>query len=164
MAADHPEDFYGAMGRMVCVSAVLEDQITSLRHALANAEQGRFTHQPVSEQIRIARTLTRDLPAPEADLVGAFLRDAEAAFATRNTLVHSSFPSQPSGKLWGHRPVRSKEVTDGTADCVETSVDEMRRFIGELVRLVQHFNQVFASYAQSRHAVSARHITPGSRS
>lgn len=140
----HPDEFYGAVGRIVCVSAVLEDQITSIRHALAHVEQGRFTHEPVSTQIFTARQLSGGLRPPGPDLVDAFLSRAEVAFAKRNELVHSSFPSQPSGKLIGHRPARSKKVTDGTADIVETSVDKLKLFIGELADLVQSFNRVFA--------------------
>lgn len=36
----HPDEFYGTIGRIVCVCAVLEEQITTLRHSLAGAEQG----------------------------------------------------------------------------------------------------------------------------
>ncbi len=146
----HPEEFYGAMGRIVCVSAVLEDKITSLRHTLGHVEQGLFTHEPVSQQITEARRLSRDLPPPVPDQVGAFLSRAKDAFAKRNEFVHSSFPFQPSGKVFGHRPARSKDVTDGTADVVETSVDEMKLFIGELAALVQGFNPLFALCSSTR--------------
>jgi len=141
----HPEDFYGALGRIVCVSAVLEDKITSLRHTLEQVEQGRFAHEPAGQQIPKARELAgAHLSPPDADRVRAFLDRAKDAFKRRNDFVHSSFPSQPAGRVFGHRPARSKKVTDGTADVIETSVDIMRLFIGDLATLVQEFNAIFA--------------------
>ncbi len=147
----HPNEFYGAIGRIVCVCAVLEDKVTTLRHTLANAEQGKFTHEPVSAQINAARGLTRELPDPDAQEVGRFLDAAGAAFRHRNELVHSSFPAQPDGRIWGHRATRDKAVTDGTADTVETTLDDLHAFIGELAQLVRSFNQVHALVGVRRH-------------
>src|SRR4051794_25713204 len=39
----HPDKFYGSVGRVVCVCAVLEDKVTTLRHTLARAQQGQYT-------------------------------------------------------------------------------------------------------------------------
>ncbi len=33
----HPNEFYCAIGRVVCVCAVLEDKVTTLRHTLERA-------------------------------------------------------------------------------------------------------------------------------
>jgi hypothetical protein len=141
---DHPDDFYAAVGRVVCVCAVLEDKITTLRHTLARVEQGRFAHQPVSEQIRVARTLARRLPNSAAETVDTFLNRVDTVITTRNAVVHSSFPAQPSGRLWGHRPARDRSVTDGRADTFETSIEDLKHLIGELAELVQTFNAVLA--------------------
>lgn len=140
----HPDEFYGAIGRVVCVCAVLEDKITTLRHTLARAQQGQYTRQLVTQQIDVARSLSRDLSGSAAQTVTAFLDAVEGAFRRRNDLVHSSFPAQPDGRLWGHRPTRDKSVIDGSADTVETSIEELHGFIRELAELVQRFNQVHA--------------------
>ncbi|NPD04866.1 hypothetical protein HN031_09250 [Nocardioides sp. zg-1308] len=140
----HPEEFYGAMGRIVCICAVLEDKVASLRHALVRVQQGRFTHEPTSAQIKTSRRLSRDLPDPAPSLIGAFLGRAQVAFDRRNELVHSSFPAQASGRIWGHRAAREKSVTDGSTDTVVTSVEEMGAFIRELATLVWDFNHVYA--------------------
>jgi hypothetical protein len=140
----HPDEFYSAIGRVVCVCAVLEDKVMTLRHTLAGAEQGRFTREPVSAQIKAARALSNGLPEPGPEKINSFCDKAEAAFHHRNELVHSSFPAQPDGRLWGHRPARSKALTDGTADTVETTIGELRAFMGELASLVGVFNQVHA--------------------
>ncbi len=104
----HPDGFYGAIGRVVCVCAVLEEKVTALRHTLANAQQGEFTHEPVSAQINAARRLMQELPDQDAQEVGRFLDAAGAAFRHRNELVHSSFPAQPDGRIWGHRATRDR--------------------------------------------------------
>jgi len=150
----HPEEFYGAIGRVVCVCAVLEDQVTTLRHTLTGANQGAHTHEPVGKQIKVARAHLDELEDPARRAVEAFLDDAEAAFQHRNKLVHSSFPAQADGRLWGHRPARDRTVTDGQADTVRTSMDELRAFIAQLATLVGSFNQVHASAgvrARGRH-------------
>jgi hypothetical protein len=140
----HPDEFYGAIGRIVCVCAVLEDKTITLRHTLAGAQQGQHTHQPVSKQIDVARSLSHALPERAAQKVTAYLDQVDYAFRRRNELVHSSFPVQPDGRLWGHRPIRDKNVTDGSADTVVTSFGELREFICELAQLVQEFNGVHA--------------------
>jgi len=138
----HPNEFFSAIGRVVCVCAVLEEKVTTLRHTLERAGQGSFTHQPVSKQIIRARELSRRLPEPGPAEIGAFCDNAEAAFQRRNELVHSSFPAQPDGRLWGHRPVRDKSTTDGSVQTVETTLEELSVFISELARLVRDFNTV----------------------
>ena len=82
-------------------------------------------------------------PDPAPSLVGAFLDRAQVAIDRRNQLVHSSFPAQASGQIWGHRAAREKSVTDGSTDTV-VSVEEMRAFIRELATLVRDFNHVYA--------------------
>jgi hypothetical protein len=146
----HPDEFYGALGRIVGVSAVLEDKVTILRHTLANAQQDEFTHEPVSSQIKAARTLCQGLPDHAASRIKEFLDAAQEAFVRRNDLVHSSFPAQPDGRVWGHRPTRARDVTDGTAATVETSIDDVRAFIAHLADLVESFNGVHALAATGR--------------
>jgi hypothetical protein len=138
----HPNEFFGAIGRIVCVCAVLEAQVTTLRHTLEGSGQGNFTHEPASDQVRRARTLARELDEPGLQRIESFCDGAEAAFARRNGLVHSSFPAQSDGRFWGHRPTRDKSITDGTAQTVETTLEDLRGFIAELSRLVRDFNTV----------------------
>ena len=140
----HPDEFYGAIGRVVCVCAVLEDKVTTLRHTLARADQGRFTHEPVGAQIKSARALSSGLPNPGPERINSFCDKVQAAFQHRNELVHSSFPAQPDGRLWGHRPARNRAVIDGSVDTVETTVEDLRVFILELVHLLNEFNEIHA--------------------
>lgn len=140
----HPDEFYGAVGRVVCVCAVLEDQVTTLRHTLANARQGESTHEPISSQVRAARALSRTLSDHAGHAVEEFLDAVQSGFLRRNDLVHSSFPAQADGRLWGHRPTRVRTVKDATPDTVETSLEDLRAFIGQLSGLVRSFNGVHA--------------------
>lgn len=145
-----PDEFYAAIGRVVCVCAVLEDKVTTLRHTLAGTQQGQYTQQQVSKQIDAARSLSQELGDPALRTIRLFLDDVEVAFRRRNDLVHSSFPAQPDGRIWGHRPTRDKSVIDGTADYVETSINDLCAFIGELAELVRRFNQVHAMASTAR--------------
>lgn len=140
----HADVFFIAMGRIVCVSACLEEKLTALRHALASEHQGRFTQQAVSVQIVEARKLLGRLPISDAAAVSAYLDRVGDAFKKRNEYVHSSFPAQSDGRLWGHRPTRDKTIIDGTADTIDTSPEEMDMFILHLAGLVKDFNQIFA--------------------
>jgi hypothetical protein len=126
--------------------------VTTLRHTLAKVQPGQLTHEPVGQQINAARTLTETLPEHAARSVGAFLDTAQETFDRRNAFVHSSFPAQPDGRLWGHRPTRHRAITDGRADTVETDLTDLRAFIGELSKLVTSFNGVHALAAAGRHA------------
>lgn len=69
----HPDELYAAVGRVLCVCAVLEDQVTTLRDTLAGASQGQFTQQPVKAQIDSAGTLSRRLPAAAASVIAVSL-------------------------------------------------------------------------------------------
>lgn len=138
----HPDEFYGVVGRIVCVCAVLEDEVTTVRHTLAGAQHGKFTHEPISAQIVAARRASQSLPQRAAQEIVAYLDESEAAFHHRNALVHSAFPAQPDGRIWGHRATRNRTVFDGTADTVETTLEELRLFLCELAGLVRRFNQV----------------------
>lgn len=111
---------------------------------LAGTQQGRFTHEPVSQQVKISRSLARGLPEHTAGSVEAYLDAVQSAFERRNDLVHSSFPAQPDGRLWGHRPTRDRTVTDGRADTVETNMEDLGIFIGQLARLVTAFGGIHA--------------------
>lgn len=130
---------------------------TRSRHCvtLADAKQGQYTQQPVSKQIDVARSLSVRSPDPAMQAISPFLDEAESAFYRRNDLVHSSFPAQADGRLWGHRPTRDKSVVDGTADTVETSIGQLRAFIVELAELVKRFNQLQAIASTSRVQSSA---------
>lgn len=140
----HPEEFYGLIGRIICVCAVLEDKVTTLRHTLERAPQGQFTHQPVSDQIERARALADRPGAPHATQVQEFCDEVKQAFDHRNELVHSSFPAQADGTIWGHRPHRGRSVTDGRAQTVKLTLEELYAFLDEVVRLVKNFNHIHA--------------------
>jgi hypothetical protein len=140
----HPDEFYGAVGRIVCASAVLEQQISAMRHALAQVQQGTYSHEQVSDHIRAARKFAKSLPDQDGQRVRAFLKRAERAFDKRNDVVHSAFPAQADGRIYGHRPIRDRAVTDGTSTPFETTMPELKEFIGRLSGLAREFNRVHA--------------------
>lgn len=140
----HPDEFYGAVGRIVCVCAVLEQQLSAMRHALEQVEQDKFSQQPASSHSKIARELLHELSPEDGERVRQFLDRADVVLSRRNSIVHSSFPAQAEGRLWGHRPTRNKAVTDGSGQTIETTVEALKEFVSELSKLAEDFNQVFA--------------------
>lgn len=79
---------------------------------------------------------------PAAAYVTRFFDDADRAIVRRNAIVHSLFPAQSTGELWGHRRTRDKAVTDGSPAIVESSVPDLKQFVGELSELVRRFPAV----------------------
>ena len=71
-----------------------------------------------------------------------YLTRIDVAFSERNDLVHSSFPAQASGEIFGYRRARDKSLTDGTVETVGTTLEELRMFVGRLGDLVLEFNAV----------------------
>lgn len=94
----HRNEFFSAIGRVVCVCAVLEAKVTTLRHTLERTGQGSFTNQPVSQQIIRVRDLSRRLPEPGPDRIGAFC-DAPRPHSTAamNLCTVLSRPNQMDG-------------------------------------------------------------------
>lgn len=118
VVGQHPGEFYGAIGRVVCVCAVLEDQVTTLRHTLARARQGQFMHQAVKAQIDAARTLALRLPQPAAVTITVFLDEVAEACAQLDTVA----PGQLRGV-----PSRCPEPTGGAKTPVLIAADECIR-------------------------------------
>ena len=140
----HPDEFYGAVGRIVCVCGVVEQQLSAMRHALGQIEHDKFNQQPASSQSKISRQLSHELPPEDGERVRQFLDRADLLLAKRNSIVHSSFPAQGDGRLWGHRSARNRAITDGSVETLVTTMPELKEFVAELSNLAEDFNQVFA--------------------
>lgn len=139
----HPEAFWGGMGRVASLSALLEDRLltllTSLRGEAADASPPPAMGVLLSrlENERDART---DLAA-WADF-GEYLVRARRCANYRNDLIHSIWPVQPGGRiLFGHRLralPRAERTEDGPLaerKLVTTNLDELRSIVSDLVVL-----------------------------
>ena len=125
------------MGRIVMLSATLENRLLSIYQALVVAAQSEHTNVPVGKLIkRCGDELHRLDSRPEHRLLlETFLADAKAIIERRNHYVHNLWPAQAGDKLWGWRPSRDKNVLEAVT--VETTLGEMRADLEALVALLE---------------------------
>jgi hypothetical protein len=132
----HPEDLFSIMGRIVMLSATLENRLVSIYQSLMRAAQSEYTNVPVGKLInRCGDELHRLDGRPDHRLLmETFLADAEAIIERRNHYVHNLWPAQAGDKLWGWRPSRDKNVLEAVT--VETTLEEIRADLKALVALL----------------------------
>lgn len=105
------EEFFGLIGRVTMVAAVLENRLTVLVTELAGSQQsthaGKMSGELISE---IGKELDKRPPGFKAE--GTDLTDRlTIAFARRNEIVHSLWPNPSLTNAWGHRLVRTRKQT-----------------------------------------------------
>jgi len=138
MLGPMPEAFYGTVGRIVTLSALLEDRLRALLQAITHTSQveyarlapGRF----IPELQKHAALLGADWE-PFAD----YLTRVYAALGRRNELVHSLWQAKDD-HFFGHRLDRTPQRASTTR-----TLPELRADIADLIRLVddwQHWHMV----------------------
>jgi hypothetical protein len=132
----HHEDFFPLLGRIVALSARLENHVLVIYQSLVGATQNEYTNVPVGKLLeRCRKELHRfDGRPSDRQLVEAFLTKAEAIVERRNHYVHNLWPAQPEGRLFGWRPPREKGAQE--AIIVEATLPEMRSDLASLVDLL----------------------------
>lgn len=133
----HHEDFFALLGRIVALSASLENHVLVLYQSLVGAAQNEYTNVPVGKLLdRCFKELHRlDGRPGDHQLVEIFLSNAEAIIERRNHYVHNLWPAQPGGRLFGWRPPREKGAQE--AITVEATLPEMRSDLASLVDLLE---------------------------
>jgi len=132
----HDKDFFPLLGRVVALSASLENHVLVIYQSLVGAAQNEYTNVPVAELVERCRKELHRLDGRPSDrqLVEAFLAKAEAIVERRNHYVHNLWPAQPGGRLFGWRPPREKGAQE--AITVEATLREMRSDLASLVDLL----------------------------
>lgn len=132
----HHEDFFSLLGRIVVLSAVLENHVLVVYQSLVRAAQNEHTSLPVRNLLERCRKELHRLDGCPNDhqLVETFLKEAEAMIERRNHYVHNLWPAQPGGRLFGWRPPRNKGSQD--AITVDATLVEMRGDLASLVDLL----------------------------
>lgn len=133
----HREDLFSMLGRIVMLSATLENRLLSIYQSLMGASRSEFTNVPVGKLIgRCNDELHRLDGRPDHRLLlETFLADAKVIIEQRNHYVHNLWPAQAGDKLWGWRPSRDKNVLEAVT--VETTLEEMRADLDALVALLE---------------------------
>jgi hypothetical protein len=132
----HHEDFFALLGRVVALSASLENHVLVIYQSLVGAAQNHHTNVPVGNLLARCRKELHRLEGRPNDrqLVEIFLSKAETTIERRNHYVHNLWPAQPGGRLFGWRPPREKGAQE--AITVEATLPEMRRDLASLVELL----------------------------
>jgi hypothetical protein len=131
----HPEEFFSMLGRIVSLAATLENKILSFYQYLVGRSQTEQSELSVSQHIaKSLKELQRLkelelLPQGEVELAEQWLQEAKAITRRRNDYVHSLWPAQGGGMLFGWRVLRMK---GGVVESVELTQDDMRKDLNRL--------------------------------
>lgn len=148
----HPEEFFSLLGRLVALSALLENRVLVFYQYLVGRRQDQHTELGVSKLIENALDALSRLPEPaNRKLAEEFLIDANAITGKRNDYVHNLWPAQGDGQLFGWRMPQRKNAP-GTLTTA-SSLEEMRADLRRLVDLlnVNRMNRVIGLVAGGRH-------------
>jgi hypothetical protein len=136
----HPEEFFSILGRIVSLTATLENKILSFYQYLVGRSQSEHSELKVSQHIaKSLKELQRlkqleRLPQGEVKLAEQWLVEAKAITGRRNDYVHSLWPAQGDGKLFGWRVLQRK---GGVVEVVELTQDDMRNDLNRLIALLE---------------------------
>lgn len=129
----HPERFYSMLGRIVSLAAILENKTLGFYQDVVGGTQDDFIELSLSALIAKSLKELHRLPEADAELARQWLSEAQAISSRRNDYVHSLWPAQGDGKLFGWRRRRMK---DGTTKIVELTMDDMGADLQRLVALL----------------------------
>jgi len=73
----HPEEFFSLLGRIVALSALLENRVLVFYQHLVGAEPGQYTHLGVGKLIDCAKKKIAVLDPADRKLAEEFLREAK---------------------------------------------------------------------------------------
>ena len=158
----HPEEFFSTLGRIVSLAAILENKILAFYQYLVGRSQTEQSELSVSrhvakslKELRRLKELGR-LPQSEVELAEQWLLDARAMTRRRNDYVHSLWPAQGDGKLFGWRVLQRN---GGVVEFLELTPDDMRNDLNRLVALLElnRLHRVLGLVSAGEHLGSQEH-------
>jgi hypothetical protein len=130
----HPEEFYSMLGRIVSLAAILENKTLGFYQDLVGGTQDEYIELSISVLIKNSLEELHRLPAADAQFARQWLTEARGISNRRNDYVHSLWPAQGDGKLFGWRKRRTK---DGTTKIVKLTMKDMHSDLQRLVALLE---------------------------
>lgn len=102
----HDEALFSMVGRIVMLSATLENRLLTIYQALKGAAQNEYTNLSMGRLISgSSDELHRlDRRPDHRQMLETFLAEAKAVIERRNHYVHNLWPAQACGTMWGWRP------------------------------------------------------------
>jgi len=139
-----PDDFYGLVGRVALLAALLDDRLLSMVWALRNEPQPVQAGQPSAELLRLA---TSGLLRHDDELRTAgeqLLAQTKEALDARNAIVHSIWPNPSLTNARGWRPViqRRRTETGEWTQWIELDEAKLRELILSMVRLISDHDRL----------------------
>jgi hypothetical protein len=141
------DEFYGMVGRVVLVAALLEDRLLCLLWALDRAPQPTHAGKLRSELMTLCREKASVLSANLRDDMIAFLDDSDRVFDQRNAIVHSVWPdpSLTSARGWRSVVEKRRQVPHDYTVWIATDESKLRALLAEMVSLVERCNSLEAA-------------------
>jgi hypothetical protein len=147
-----PEAFYGMVGRVAMLSALLELRLLDLRTELCRAPQDAYTGQSGTTLIGECRARLPQYEPAFADTAGVVLGAAREALLKRHEVIHSVWPEPGLDSAYGWRPVpeRRRKTPGQTYVNVTLGPGELAGFIATLVDLVHEVDGLRQAAPQAR--------------
>lgn len=143
----HDEDFYGAIGRIAGLCALIENQTLVLFQTMMNLPQTTDTQLPASQLLDKAFKGLDSIDGDEnKKILFQYFTDVKTTLRQRNDYIHNLWPKQPGDSLFGWRPNPDKETRAHQPHIVtQTNLGELKAFIVTLVEVVRCRDQVYGS-------------------
>ncbi|MBZ5735140.1 hypothetical protein K8Z61_11605 [Nocardioides sp. TRM66260-LWL] len=140
-----PDEFYGAVGRIICLSALLENKMLSLYQALTGSQQDEHTRLPLSELVnRCSAVVSAAGPSDTRDRMSTYLVLVDSATKDRNDYAHNLWPAQPDGQFFGWRPGRATRASDNEDQMTSKNFADLQGTIDLLVASLAEWPHCFA--------------------
>lgn len=155
LTGHHPEEFFSLLGRIVALSALLENRVLVFYQYLVGRRQDQHTELGVGRLITNALSEIRRLTLPaDRELAAEFLTEAKAITTRRNNYVHNLWPAQTDGRLFGWRVPQKRNAREAltTVSTLEEMRDDLRRLV--MLLEVRHMNRVFGLVSGGDHLPS----------
>lgn len=131
------DDFYGAIGRIVNLSALLEIRLIAIHQALAGVEQDVQTNLPASDLCTHAEALVKHaleagtLTQERSELIARFLDRAKHLLAKRHDYVHNVWSRTGDQIVYGWRPGRHGKLTPEKRAAEMAELDDLPAWFTE---------------------------------
>lgn len=136
-----PGDFYGLVGALTMMSAVVEDRLCNLLTIVAIAPQDRYAGWTVGQVTAELKARINGRPTPFSTDVRDLLDRLQIEFEFRNVIVHSLWPNPTLGRAFGHRGVTAKKrQTEGNSSA--TIVTNEAEILVHITTFLELFRQI----------------------
>jgi len=124
----HTDDFYACVGRVVTLSALLENRLLDLvgQQVGRTVPRAKLAAMVVSELIQKGKeTLDSYMDEPSRLCGEEFFARAQNTIVERNHIVHSLWPAQAEGLLFAWRPTRRASQPDTKITRSQSDISEL---------------------------------------